>query len=132
VLSDAMNMMGQRLFDPPTVAGWEGGRSWINTSTLFVRQNLVTYILTGKLPYNDGWTSLDVDYDPTFLLEGIAERTPAGVADRLFRTVLCEPPHAQRRDEITAFFAQHENRIDSKTTLGALLLTTAMPEYQLC
>ena len=30
-------MLGQILFFPPNVAGWPGGRSWIDSSTLMVR-----------------------------------------------------------------------------------------------
>jgi hypothetical protein len=31
--------MGQDLFRPPSVKGWDGGKSWISTSTLFDRYN---------------------------------------------------------------------------------------------
>ncbi len=31
--------MGQELFAPPNVKGWDGGESWITTSTLFSRYN---------------------------------------------------------------------------------------------
>jgi uncharacterized protein (DUF1800 family) len=33
-------LLGERLFAPPGVQGWEGGRSWITTSTLLMRGNL--------------------------------------------------------------------------------------------
>ncbi|MFT5801405.1 MAG: hypothetical protein ACI956_001213, partial [Nonlabens sp.] len=36
--------LGQRLFDPPNVAGWPGGKSWIDNSTLMLRLNLVNYL----------------------------------------------------------------------------------------
>jgi uncharacterized protein (DUF1800 family) len=32
--------MGQYLFNPPNVAGWSGGKSWINTSSLLFRMRL--------------------------------------------------------------------------------------------
>lgn len=32
--------LGQRPFYPPSVAGWEGGRAWLNGQTLLFRQNL--------------------------------------------------------------------------------------------
>ena len=32
--------LGQNLFYPPNVKGWDGGRSWINTNTLLTRYNL--------------------------------------------------------------------------------------------
>ena len=35
----AMRLLGQELFNPPNVAGWFGGRSWINAATLLGRVN---------------------------------------------------------------------------------------------
>ncbi len=35
-----MDLMGQNILFPPSVKGWEGGRSWINTSTPAVRRYL--------------------------------------------------------------------------------------------
>jgi uncharacterized protein (DUF1800 family) len=31
--------LGQNVFEPPSVKGWDGGRLWINTSTLLTRAN---------------------------------------------------------------------------------------------
>jgi uncharacterized protein (DUF1800 family) len=49
VSSDAMGevtvAMGQALFAPPGVAGWEGGPSWINTTTTLARTNFALAIL---------------------------------------------------------------------------------------
>ena len=49
-LVQACSLMGQDLFKPPSVKGWDGGRKWINTSTLFTRQNTLIYLLTGRMP----------------------------------------------------------------------------------
>jgi uncharacterized protein (DUF1800 family) len=35
-------LLGQDLFDPPTVKGWSGGTAWIDTQTLLVRTSLLT------------------------------------------------------------------------------------------
>lgn len=35
----AQKMLGQELLEPPNVAGWKGGRTWIDNSTLVTRQN---------------------------------------------------------------------------------------------
>ena len=40
--------LGQQLCAPPNVAGWKGGRTWINPSTLLQRQNFVRYVLFPK------------------------------------------------------------------------------------
>ena len=37
--------LGQSLFDPPNVAGWAGGRTWITPSTLLTRGNLFRDVL---------------------------------------------------------------------------------------
>ena len=36
--------LGQILFNPPNVAGWPGGKSWIDNSTLMLRLNLANYL----------------------------------------------------------------------------------------
>lgn len=48
-LSGAMAAMGQRLFFPPTVAGWRGGTSWITAGTVFARADLAAALLSGRL-----------------------------------------------------------------------------------
>jgi uncharacterized protein (DUF1800 family) len=37
--------LGQALYDPPNVAGWAGGRTWITPSTLLERGNLFRGVL---------------------------------------------------------------------------------------
>ena len=36
-----LQLLGQDLFDPPTVKGWVGGKQWIDTQTLLVRTSLL-------------------------------------------------------------------------------------------
>ena len=36
-LGDVLRLMGMTLFDPPNVAGWPGGLTWINSGTLITR-----------------------------------------------------------------------------------------------
>ncbi len=131
ILADAMSTMGQKLFDPPSVAGWDVGRGWINTSTLFVRQNLCAYLITGKLPFNDGWSSDKIEYDPSFLVADLPKKTPETVADRLMTTLLgCQAP-MQRREELVKFLKDRHGP-SRDVLIAATLLITAMPEYQLC
>ena len=44
---NAMRQMGQILFAPPNVKGWDGGKQWISTSTLLFRYNLANYLING-------------------------------------------------------------------------------------
>jgi len=40
-LADTISQMGQRLFEPPSVKGWDGHRAWLNTATMLVRLGAV-------------------------------------------------------------------------------------------
>ena len=131
-LAAAMSMMGQQLFEPPSVAGWDGGRGWINTSTLFVRQNLATYLITGKVPGDQNWSQDTVGYDPLFLLADLAERSPGSTVNLLSNLLLGEHAAAGRREELTKYLAARRGGITQGSVLAMLMLITAMPEYQLC
>lgn len=137
VLNDAMGLMGQSLFFPPSVKGWDGERSWINTSTLFVRQNLLNFLLTGKTPTGFDPLADTEKYDPADLLAPLAQsdpdaaRDPRAIADYLLRFTLGGEPADRNRAIIEDFFTT-TGRTTGDALLGALVLVTAMPEYQLC
>lgn len=44
-LAETTAGMGQALFLPPSVAGWDGGPSWINTTTTLARTNFILALL---------------------------------------------------------------------------------------
>jgi len=44
--TDHLDAMGQLPYFPPTVAGWEGGLSWLNTNTALARFGLVGTLLS--------------------------------------------------------------------------------------
>ncbi len=47
-LLGAGRTMGQELFNPPNVKGWNGGKTWMNTMTLITRANFAS-TLTGQM-----------------------------------------------------------------------------------
>lgn len=137
ILNDAMDLMGQNLFFPPNVAGWAGGRTWINTSTVFVRQNILNFLLTGKTPRGyDPLAAVD-RYDPMILLDDLVRTVPQAAADAravsdyLLRFTLGGDASPERLAVLVDHFsgAGGVNQ-DSLTT--ALSLIAAMPEYQVC
>ncbi len=46
-LVNAQQQLGQVLFMPPNVAGWDWGKAWINTNTLLTRYNLAGFLTKG-------------------------------------------------------------------------------------
>lgn len=53
-LMGRMSTLGMILLDPPNVKGWPGGRTWISTSTLPVRQKTTLDIVDQKLGVANG------------------------------------------------------------------------------
>ncbi len=47
-LSYLQTALGQQLFNPPNVAGWPGGKSWINNATMMIRLNFAGYLKNGE------------------------------------------------------------------------------------
>lgn len=118
VLTDAMDLMGQDLFFPPNVAGWPGERAWVNTSTLYTRQNVLAYLIAGIGPF-----AKPRDARLQFEADDFAERLQAADTDAaLFDHLLVSTPSAAQRDAVRS----------APTLNDKLLLIAAMPEYQLC
>lgn len=137
ILVDALDLMGQNILFPPSVKGWDGGRSWVNTSTLFVRQNILNFLITGRLPQGFEALAKLEKYDPSFLLEELAKADPGAerdvprVVDYLLRfTIGSGPAHA--KETLLKFAGTTGSELTPDLLSGLLLLITTLPEYQLC
>lgn len=130
-IASALSGMGQQLFEPPSVAGWEGGRAWINTSTLFMRQNTCVYLLTGAMPGKTFRKGSEA-YDPMPLLAGFTDRSAKAVVDQLCDTMLGQHVGVDRREPLVRFMNERSKGVTADSLVALLLLVTAMPEYQLC
>lgn len=133
---DALGAMGQDLLEPPSVKGWPGGRAWINTSTLFVRQNFVLHLLTGRRPREYGWPNDRTPYDPQPLIAPVLElegedASAETIASFLMHHALGRPAHPSRIDTIAGFLAERNRPTAPDALIGALCLITGLPEYQL-
>jgi uncharacterized protein (DUF1800 family) len=45
-----LRVLGQELFAPPNVKGWDGGLSWITTNNLLARYNYAAFLVLGENP----------------------------------------------------------------------------------
>ncbi len=52
-LVGSLREMGQDLLNPPNVAGWAGGRGWVNPSTLLARFNFANRLTSARGQPND-------------------------------------------------------------------------------
>jgi uncharacterized protein (DUF1800 family) len=53
-LVPVLRVLGQEIMNPPNVAGWPGGSSWINPTTLLTRFNFAAKLATGRGQPGDG------------------------------------------------------------------------------
>lgn len=135
-LISAGDLMGQQLMQPPSVKGWDGGRAWINTSTLFVRHNVLVYLLTGHRPEIYDWMATTDGFDAMHLVTGL-QRADASIDTKeavvyLLRFALGAEPRPERVAQLLRFLKSRGDRIDNDRLLALLALISAMPEYQLC
>ncbi|MBI1289864.1 DUF1800 family protein [bacterium] len=59
LLTLAMRALGQDLFYPPNVKGWDGNRAWINSNTALARYNIPVYLALGRRPNIEPEARLD-------------------------------------------------------------------------
>ncbi len=115
--------LGQGLFYPPNVKGWDGGRTWINSSTLLGRTNLVRSVVSDDATRYDGGSLSDF-----FEKHGIgsAEET----VDWLIKMLMAVPPPEDvRRRLVPVAEARHDDR--SKTIADVISAMSTLPEFQL-
>ncbi len=121
-LAEAMQQIGQGLFYPPNVKGWDGGRTWINASTILGRANLVSQLLSdGKTRF--GGKKLDA------YLVSLGAKSREERLALLERLLLAVPlPEAQRA---TLNGLAKRASSDEKASEELLRALVALPEYQL-
>jgi len=95
--------LGQRLFYPPSVAGWDGGRAWLNGQTFLLRQNLAL-ALTSTTDSRFGRR-----LDPAPLLRRHDARTNEQQIDFLLRVFLQSDVLTAARDRLVQY-AQEADR----------------------
>lgn len=132
----ATDSMGQELLQPPSVKGWDGGRAWINTATIYVRQNVTVYLVTGLKPGWLKWEPTDEPYAPTRLVEAICGAGARLDARETVRALAafalgCEPEPA-RVDLLHRQLLAMGGTLTDDRAKALLCLIGAMPEYQLC
>jgi uncharacterized protein (DUF1800 family) len=123
----AMTRMGQRLFFPPNVKGWDGGDAWLNSGTLLTRENLATSACQHpQMTQTATWLAPD-------RLESTA------VSAQIARNVLQDDISPDSRARLQAFLGGTESaalgmlsseNLDERIR-GAVYLAMATPAYQL-
>jgi len=122
-LAADLDKLGQAVFFPPSVKGWDGGRTWINSTTLLGRTNLVARLVR----------SADTKFAAGDL-EKTAARAGANSPERLVGWLLellvaaAVPNDVQRRLVELAGSARGDA---SRRAAEVIVAIAALPEFQL-
>ena len=114
--------MGQNLFDPPDVAGWDLGRSWFSTGSMLARMNFAS-ILAANQKFNLAASAKGNAESPEVLLAFVLDalKTPAYDSD-VTNALL---GYLRSTGAWTASTAQLQAKVP-----GLVHLVAGTPEYQ--
>ncbi|WP_247654851.1 DUF1800 family protein [Chitinophaga varians] len=148
-------ILGQMLFYPPNVAGWPGGRSWIDSSSLMFRMRVPQVILYSQVlnvrpkeltpEMGDGGNykmtlqindflkrqfakkvNARIDWDP--YVQGYADVPRENLADTIAGVLLQQPGNIKKT--LLEKYADTSSREGYIKTVTIDVMST--PEYQLC
>jgi uncharacterized protein (DUF1800 family) len=150
VAQNAMRQMGQILFAPPNVKGWDGGKAWVNTATLLFRYNFANYLINGDAmrpgtdPSKQKGADMGFRRGPAFAdiprrdpidvrkvipaeLRGKPTELVAHLSTRLFQA----PVPENEREAFLQYLKAREPDAGDGTMRGLLHLMMSTPQFQL-
>jgi uncharacterized protein (DUF1800 family) len=138
--------LGQDLFAPPNVKGWDGGVSWITTNTLLARYNEAATLVQGDVSMLAGAMAnrpnatrvlerrfqntrlAGVDVAKLFSEKERADKDAliASIQERLLQSKL-----HPKQEQVLRDFLNAQADLDDEALRNALRLVMSTPEYQL-
>lgn len=138
-------LLGQTLFFPPNVAGWKGGKNWIDSTSLFLRMNIPRRILhDGGFDVRPKPEFEDVSNDDESMLKTKKRSAVQSDWSKLVSAFRKIPPQDLTRVIINTFIQAPKDDvdetliakyIDNSTTENRIISTCSaifsLPEFQL-
>lgn len=150
IAQNAMRQMGEILFAPPNVKGWDGGKAWINTSTLLFRYNFANYLINGDaiVPMNaqQRIKGADPGYGKAATLAEQIKRDPIDVSklapvelrekprelvDLISRRLFQAPAPQKEAETFVQYLEARKPDTSDETMRGLLHLMMSTPQFQL-
>ncbi|TWU37168.1 DUF1800 domain-containing protein [Novipirellula artificiosorum] len=122
-VADGLRTIGQGLFYPPNVKGWDGGRTWINSSTLIGRANLMADLLGDSVTRFDGKPVSEY-------FRSLGVRTTSEAIEHLEQCLLVTPLSEQTKSELRSS-VELQSTQDEQGMRSLLLTVTSLPQCQI-
>lgn len=125
-----MAAMGQNLFNPPSVKGWDGGENWIASDTMMERFNFATRLISQKFDFLEKYSS------PAKIAEAQGLTTAAETVDYFLSLLVDGDAPAAVRERLIAYVSSDFSGIKPEKVRDARLrglvhLIMTLPTYQL-
>lgn len=150
VAGPMLGFLGQNLFEPPNVKGWDGGPAWITTNTLFSRYNQATLLVLGSTAgkglmlsgskKNKPLKAAAMDraiaslpptpVKPEEVLPPSQRKDKDAIIAALERRLLLQPLNAKNRQALREYLDSQAD-IDDEDILQTVRMIMCTPEYQL-
>lgn len=132
IMQGALRQMGQIPLVPPNVKGWDGGKSWISTSTLLFRYNFANYLLNGTEGHPNA--PAEMRRKPLDLGEIVPEelrKNPQALIATLAHRFYQAPPTPAQESTFLAYLKSRAPDRSDETIRRLLHLMMSTPQYQL-
>jgi uncharacterized protein (DUF1800 family) len=131
-----MEMMGQQLFAPPNVKGWESGKAWLNTATVLARHNFANDLVRGGLSratVDLTGSTFATAPDPLRLLRMEKLDDSDKIVDFLVTMTLADDLRKEVRDKVVKYLEKDnpENIELQRRQEDVCYVLLTLPEYQL-
>ena len=127
LLAEWVRRLGQDLFLPPNVGGWNGGAEWLGTRNIIGRANVAAAAVEGRLH------TRDVDWPPITAWTGVlgVDEDPAAILDFFEPLLTGRPLSASARARVLEASSRAPGAQNAAGRAGAVVaLLLAMPESQ--
>ncbi|MBQ4820462.1 DUF1800 domain-containing protein [Aquimarina sp. MMG016] len=142
VLLYLQKKLNQILFFPPNVAGWPGGKTWIDNSTLMLRLKLASVILnSGVIEWSDKGDMPENMIIKQQIYKKVKSRLQKKVKAKPNWEVFLSGLEQKDKTELINFLLQPElsgtatqviSGLDPSDTKNFVIELLSLPEYQLC
>ncbi len=120
-----LSNMGQILYEPPDVSGWDLGQSWFSTSAMLARMNFASALAANqKFKLATSVKAANASKTPEALLAYVLDALVSAPLDTSVTTELSNYLHA------TGAWTGSDAQLQAKTP-GLVHLVAGSPEYQL-
>jgi hypothetical protein len=147
VSANLLRILGQELFAPPNVKGWDGGVAWINTNTLLARYNEAAALTEGDLSVLAGAMGEGKPARQRRIQNRLQKMRAGGVnveriltpeerADKMrlmhaLEKRLLQSALKGKQQESLKEYLESKADLDESEIRGAIRLIMSTPEYQL-